>query len=207
MGEFWEMPKYNGEVILGTGEQIPESNSWRNAVIKLQDILKKYNYQSWIITDMDEEITINKKLDDLIFEGTPYHYFWIADFDEYEKNYNRLVEKAREAEKRGDISTYNFYVEKANNLEPEVIPVSFLTKYIREQAHIVRELNPVVYQAMENTMKYAAFFRYIKEQQPQTWNKLLNETRYISITPKVKHQLPGIIKVYGVRRFYELFLR
>ena len=186
MESFRELPKFNGKVILGTGEEMPDNNSWMQAAMSLQEILQKYTYQSWIITDVYEKVTIKTTLNEVQFAGMPYHHFWRADFEAYETEFNRLIERANDAKRNGDISRHNSYVDQANNLEPDVYAVSPLIKKIKEKSLLLEMVNPIVYNVMVNTMKFSAFFRYLKENSSQNWNQLLHDTKYVSISPKVK---------------------
>lgn len=49
----------------------------------------------------------------------------------------------------------------------------------------LRSINPAVYQAAENTMKFSALFRYVKEQNPLQWQQFMNKIKTVKIEPAV----------------------
>lgn len=67
-----------------------------------------------------------------------------------------------------------------------VNPVPALTKALKSQSELLQTLNPLVYQAVHATAGYAAFFRYVKFNHPQTWNAFLKSIGGVKTHPSVK---------------------
>jgi len=50
---------------------------------------------------------------------------------------------------------------------------------------VLRLLNPAVYRASENTMKFSALFRYVKEQNPTQWLKFMDKIKEVRVEPAI----------------------
>lgn len=61
-----------------------------------------------------------------------------------------------------------------------------LTNAIRKKRDLVRNLNPIVYDAAVATCQWSAFFRYAKENYPQNWNSFVKQVEKLQYdAPKV----------------------
>ena len=67
-----------------------------------------------------------------------------------------------------------------------VNPMPALTHALKNQPDLLKEINPVVVNAVYTTAGYASFFRYIKFNHPQTWKKFLTSIANVIIRPAVK---------------------
>lgn len=83
-----------------------------------------------------------------------------------------------------------YYFWKTNietkTLEPKVMEVKKLTKQMKEQNEILQKINPTVYNAANQTMRFAAFFRYIKDKSSTSWNSFIEKIRSVKPEPSVK---------------------
>jgi hypothetical protein len=64
-----------------------------------------------------------------------------------------------------------------------------LNAQIRQDIERVRAINPVIYRAAEQTAQWAAFFRMVKEQSPQNWERFITQTRGVT-TPDISIETP-----------------
>jgi len=68
-----------------------------------------------------------------------------------------------------------------------------LNARIRQDIQRLREINPVVYRAAEQTAQWAAFFRMVKEQYPQVWERFIAQIN--SVEPEVQIETPRYWKL------------
>ena len=75
-----------------------------------------------------------------------------------------------------------------------VNPMPALTNALKNQPELLKNINPLVFNAVHTTAEYASFFRYIKFRHPQTWKKFLTSIAHVTIRPAVEtptHMLRG----------------
>jgi hypothetical protein len=87
--------------------------------------------------------------------------------------------------KAGRIADSNRVVEQINAMTPTVEEVTILTQRVRDARRALRRFNTPVYNAATQTMRYSAFFRYVKKQNPASWRDFLRETRTVAVQPPV----------------------
>ena len=61
-----------------------------------------------------------------------------------------------------------------------------LTGLFKNNWHIIYAYNPVVYDASLNTMRWAAFFRYVKNTNPNNWNAFMKKA------PAIRYDAPDV---------------
>ena len=95
---------------------------------------------------------------------------------------------------QGDKSELDAFQQELKRLERDleeiesglVNPMPALTHALKNQPDLLKEINPVVVNAVYTTAGYASFFRYIKFNHPQTWKKFLTSIANVTIRPAVK---------------------
>jgi hypothetical protein len=95
---------------------------------------------------------------------------------------------------QGDKSELDALDQKLKRLEMDleeiesrmVDPMPALTHALKNQPDLLKKINPVVVNAVHTTAEYAAFFRYLKFNHPQTWEKFLTSIAHVTIRPAVK---------------------
>jgi hypothetical protein len=168
----WRLPKFGGHTVLGDGEtEQPAAD--RASTTKLSSALNQARFQSWVLTDVGERVTVDMHEGALRFTGLPYYYFWISDFESYRREFTRLSDQAMELRRLGKIREHNQLVERINALEPRVTEVAQLTTALKDLREAIRDFNPPVYHAAASTMHYAAFFRAVKKQDAAAWREFL----------------------------------
>jgi len=75
----WELPAWNGVVVLGAGESAPVETSAIGAAFTLSEILDGQSWQSWVLTDTETDPSFGTRDGRLVVEADPYYLFW--DFD------------------------------------------------------------------------------------------------------------------------------
>ena len=95
---------------------------------------------------------------------------------------------------QGDKSELDAFQQELKRLEMDleeiesgiVNPMPALTHALKNQPDLLKEINPVVVNAVHTTAGYASFFRYLKFNHPQTWKKFLTSIANVTIRPAVK---------------------
>lgn len=66
-----------------------------------------------------------------------------------------------------------------------VLPVESLTNGLKAQRQALQRFNAPVYGAATNTMRYAAFFRFVKQRNPDGWRDFLSSLQSVAVRPPV----------------------
>ncbi len=101
---------------------------------------------------------------------------------------NEIIKKHNEIAIEGEetIKRYNDISKKAENLRPKVFKVDSLTKKMQAKNVTLYKYNPAVYNAAIQTMRFAAFFRYVKTYNNSSWQGFLKQVKTVEINPSVK---------------------
>ena len=70
--------------------------------------------------------------------------------------------------------------------EVSVDAVPELTNTLKNQTMLLSKLNPIVYEAVQTTAGYAAFFRYVKLNHNVNWKAFIKSISKVHISPVVK---------------------
>ena len=68
----------------------------------------------------------------------------------------------------------------------KVVHLETLSNFVNERIEIVRDINPTVWDAATTVMRYSAFFRYCRENDPAAWQAFLGRVSTLAIRPVVK---------------------
>ena len=202
LGEFWQIPRLNQKTILGHGEEqnLLSNQDWQKPVIEIQKVFNGEQYQAWVYTDYGTEVKFSVKDNDLKLSDSPYYYFWKSNakeikiqLAEYERQLAEYKRQAGSLRKRGLIQQHNEIVRKhneivqrGNNLRPTVFEVTTLTEGMKDKLGSLYKFNPTVYDAAIKTMRFAAFFRYVKTHNNSSWQKFLKQIETVKLEPSVK---------------------
>lgn len=182
--EMWQLPAYNGRAVLGAGEHVPTSMN-EDAVYDVFTYLLLGEYRSWLLTDVGVDVRIAVDGNSIQLSGSPYYYFWDADYAAYAEEYDRLLAVAQICRAVSDIASYNQTVRRINALEPEIEPATRTTTALKEKWDTVRLLNPAVLDATQGLMQLAAFYRYVSSTNPAGWDAFLEDLRNVTVSPQV----------------------
>ena len=166
LSEFWQVPRWSEMgappvTVTAPSEEIPTTpNYWippHNKIVQtfIDSQDAGEEFSSWVLNDIDQPITFNAVQNKLVLSGRPYYYFWKA------------------------IPAFP---------KPTVVEVPLLTAGMRNnmtEQGPVKEMVPFVYNAVVQTTRYAAFFRYIKAHYPATWNSFLNKINDVALSPDI----------------------
>jgi hypothetical protein len=185
IANMWRLPASEGKVVLGKGESEPTGLA-RDSANKVMSVLRNVSFQSWVLTDQEATIIFTTHEEGrLHITGEPYYYFWTSDFDGYKRTWSTLVEQANALRVAGNVKEYNRVAMQINSLEPKVSEVKNLTAGVKSISGDMRKLNPQVYDAAKSTMRYAAFFRYVKKTNQEAWATFLKEVNAIRPLPHI----------------------
>lgn len=187
LNDFWNLPCYKGDSIFAFNERIPSGiNHWYNPAVEISNVLTKGSFQSWILTDIGEDIRFDVSNKQLTFSGMYYYYFWDADWDAYHQTWDSLYQIYLAM---GCATTpsaaCNALITKMNDLEPRMFNITSVTNGLKGKMNEVEAYNPFVYDAVRQTMHYAALFRYLKVHHNSAWQSFLSQLQNVQIAPRV----------------------
>lgn len=124
--------------------------------------------QNWVINKM---ISLFKK-----YDGN--YNFWEEGIFTEMKAYKTDEDKKRFLEKYAPESFYDFILQtEAYMNRDSIIYLKGFSDDISSKPELFEAANPAVWNATVGTMRYAAFFRYVKAQFPETWFAFLNQIK------------------------------
>jgi len=173
----WALPSYGGVTVLGAGEQAPASLN-REAARIIDAIVWEHDFRSWVLTDVDVDVEIGLTGNTVTLSGDPYYIFWTLDRERLEE----LVADAAHYASIGDSFRYGVVMDEIDRLPYEVVEPTRDLNLARE---MLREYNQPVYDAAAETMRLAAFFRYVKATSPWGWTAFLSEMSGRTPSPRV----------------------
>ena len=204
-----DLPKEDGKYLLGAGERQPDLDGNRRKIKDvhscLADLDKTFGgpFQSYVICDYRREVRFGVKDGALTLTGDPQWYCWRTKPSVRGKLEN-IVRRANESGNRwlnaemmrdrskmspaefsakySDASSQALFDEYVDGLVSAEVLES-MTDYSHTLSKKVNDLggiNQPVYDALVATMRYAAFFRYVKKTSPRAYAdfmKLVNRVR------------------------------
>jgi hypothetical protein len=185
LGETWRLPQRGGVVVLGLGESAPSRIMDEASAQTIDAALQGGAFQSWVMTDQDEEVVFALRRGRLDLTGQPYYYFWTSNVEAVQAAQRRLESQALEMRRAGRVSEHNRIVEQLNAMVPTVSEVTTLTGQLKGARGALRRFNPAVYDAATQTMRYSAFFRYVKKQNHDGWKDFVRELASVTVQPDV----------------------
>ena len=76
---------------------------------------------------------------------------------------------------------------------PMLVSADDVTETLKRNATLVRQLNPIVYQEVDDICQWSALFRYVKANEPEVWSRFVSQVNAAGLkTPEV--QTPIAIK-------------
>lgn len=184
LGETWQLPKFGGAVILGLSETAPRRLDG-SAARRIEGALANASFQSWVMTDQSESIVFEGDRGRLSIGGQPYYYFWTSNAEAVQQRQDALYQRALQAKAASQVAEHNRIVNQINQMVPDVREVATLTANMKGARDALRQFNGPVYDAATNTMRYAAFFRYVRKLDPDGWSQFVEQLRSVAVTPHV----------------------
>ncbi|MBN2103769.1 hypothetical protein JW835_06990 [bacterium] len=163
-----------------------------------QDEQSQFNQK--VVADIDEEIEkINSQSEGYFDERKWYIDKLLAELKRYQGSYalyaagttvNMAIEQSGDEARRNFLDQY--YTSSLRQMlielryEMEMYRPVFLEEYskrLSDEPDVLRDMNPPVWDASVNTMRYAAFFRYCKSHYPNEWQAFLEQINDIDVKP------------------------
>jgi len=140
--------------------------------------------------------TIKKLLDELKtnLEEHPVfarEYFGEAQYRVFE-NSNREGSLPSLLDKYSTKEIAEFWnIAKQINTMFHIVSMDNYSKSLSGKLNEIRKINPLAFEATVNTLKYSAFFRYVKDEFPEEWNKFAGSI--INLRPMPAAETPTVI--------------
>jgi len=179
-----ELMSENGRPILGAGEPTIDSAANRDRMLRMQtfrDTLSGGPFQSYLICDYQQDVTFSVVDDHLELTGRPYWYCWRekvrgVDRAKVQEDANRYANNKLNSDRRALMAMSQAERHKRfSRLWDEYVsqhllqPMPIYSQRLSDKIMALDGLNPHVYQSLQCTMQYAAFFRYVKRESPRAW--------------------------------------
>jgi hypothetical protein len=198
---FDELPKdTNGNIIYGKGEDLIKKSPYPSYYKKiLAQFLEQFEQNdSFIIVDFPVDIRFRISGNQLEMTGELYIYFWklktAAEIEEVTKDIWKRMTKGTNL-KIGENGEYCGTLEDIitvsqktfNSMDRAMVThLQDFSDELHRNINLVENINPVVYQCVRDVMRYAAFFRYCKEENLNNFNELEEILGKIGITPNIE---------------------
>ncbi|MCE5238534.1 hypothetical protein LLH23_08585 [bacterium] len=151
-----DLPKLDGEYILGDGEMKPDVQANTERYDKFWSAVKdrlmpggEWVHHSYVICDFGQTVTFDLNGQALSLTGDPIWYFWGLDADR------------------------------------TPIPLPQLNGPVSDTVKQLEGINPTVYRALVNTMRYAAFLRHVKASSPEQFASFIRSVAGVGWEPDV----------------------
>ena len=189
------LPKYSAQYLLGLGENAPDVSANEQALLDLDatlfDSSGKQPFQSYLITDYQQSVTFQASNGQLTLDGYPYWYFWRYSVDqahlqvlwdaangqanqqfntEMQSDFDSMSQAQFDAKYTDAYQQARFDEIFDAIISPQALQA--LPDYSATNSAQIRMhngINPAVYDALTATMRYAAFFRYVKATLPDAY--------------------------------------
>ncbi len=192
---FRQVPMQNGSPVLGVGEAMPNDAASAHAADVLGAVIGSYDYQSWVLTDIGENAALQSEAGGVRPDLHPFYYFWSTRIGAAALRLLRLtsleglVSKPEQPGIRAQVEAaarrYEVLERQPETSgQPHAMPD--LTARVQADEAMVRALNPLVWNAVQNTSRYAALFRLARTDDPAAWRAFTASLANVPLVPAVR---------------------
>ena len=210
-----DMPRENSELVLGAGESAPDVEANLARLARVHEAIRGLEeshggrFSSYVICDQGQRVTFGAVEKELVLSGNPFWYLWrykTTDPDAFRRiqeranqQGNRMIQAEMKRDSRvlprGEFEA-KYNGGRAQARFEEIVrgilsdtAIEDIPRYSKHLSEVIRlsdGVNPAVYDALLKTMRYAAFFRYVRETEPVIFSKFLSSLKGVEIAPDVK---------------------
>lgn len=206
-----DLPTYGGRYLLGLGEQPPNVplNQAHFSRLQMAVDAARPAFRSYVICDHDQEVQFSVSRGRLSLTGFPQWYCWRSKIDDpivlgqlqdqandrANETFNAELARDRLALGPAELSqkwTAEFQRQRHGEVFDQVISANLvqqmpeLSKLISSLVPQLNGVNPVVYQSLITTMRYAALFRHFKQQDATAYEQFVASLAGIETKPRVE---------------------
>jgi hypothetical protein len=202
-----------GQTLQGTGEVLRSVEQNQRDFTVLNQVYRTERPRSYVITDVDQGVRVRLQPSDdesvLEFHGRPYwacwrlkkdmeevqRAFWEADgrMDQLQQRVLRraLRESADLSSSGAEENLERLFIEEGRAMLNNHIDMHYferlpdLSRRLSDRMAELEGGNPPVYQALVQTMHYAALFRHIKATSPQVYRAFMQQIASVRPEPRV----------------------
>jgi hypothetical protein len=203
------VPKYNGQYVLGEGEKKPdiaaEAVAREAYYFAIADNLEQEKFNSYVICDCQKDVFFGIENDSFYLSGEPYYYFWITTYDKIlAEQAIRIAKRMRILSDSGNYEQLIYLLPKIDSYKKrqfdEELAIAMDSIETDESAHYLKQysqrrnmlnpllygMNPNVWEAGRVTMRWSAFFRYVRRNHGDKWNEFFDKILVVEIKPDIK---------------------
>jgi hypothetical protein len=199
--EACDLVKQDGRWLLGAGESAPDVGANEQRLMRVhraEQSLPGRPFRSYVICDQGVPVTFGATNGVLVLTGDPFWHCWKTKQDspeafrhvqeEANRRGNERLRELPDVHTLSDAERHRRFEEFFDDEVSEAMLVQ-MPDYSRELSALIHRedgINPAVYSALGNTMRYAAFFRHVKAQHPRQWSEFLNSLAKVRLAPDVQ---------------------
>ena len=206
-----DLPKDDGRYVLGAGERPPDEDANRRALSRVHRLmtgLKGHPFQSYVICDRGVQVAFAAKGKELALTGHPIWYCWKTNARDQahglqlQRQANQQANRIRQQELDADQAalpphqvrakyTAAYQQQRHRELVDQVNSKTLLRAmptYSVALSHAIRKergINPVVYDSLLAVMRYAAFFRHVRQADPKGYEAFMASLADVRVRPPV----------------------
>ncbi len=197
----WDLPRQDDRLVLGAGESPPEMETSRTAMNRLQGILEKHRWRSWVLTDTATEPRFASDTGGFQVTASPYFYFW--DFAQSSLDRERARQSYRSEFTAYDalVSTYNSKVTLYNSTADSLLrgrlqqELPSLRAQIESKERGIKLMqkqleNPDVEEVVALTMSMRSNADLLREYNPNVYQAYVNTAAYAAFFQFVQTEHP-----------------
>jgi hypothetical protein len=211
-----DLPKLNGEYLLGKGEAPVNLRANQIALSKFHEAQQKLiqenegkRFQSYVICDSQQTVSFRLDGDDLKLTGAPIWNCWRTKTSDAEERNKFQAEANAEANRilnvrfKRDISvlggpaTTRKWTKEFQQKEHSEIFDNYLSSKLLVQmpdfsfavsTEVQKQggINPAIYKSLLVTMRYSALFRHFQSSHPTGYSEFVKTLKNVKIKPDVK---------------------
>jgi len=211
---------------------VPDVDKNRKAFSEVSRLLSnaKPKFTSYVVCDHEQKIAVDyhKKTLELTMTGNPQWYCWRRKIDDektqidLQKKANARANEILNSEFQRDqqeMSREEFDKKWSRKFQEErfryifddhisanlIQPLPSLSKMVSQKMRDLEGINPVVYSSLVTTMRYAALFRSVRQQDQGAYQRFIESLREVPVlpaieTPTVMIEAPGTVRTRQPRR-------
>jgi hypothetical protein len=188
-----DSPRQSGRILKAAGERDANAERSLAAAKQIERLLESKPAGSWILNDVDTPFSIetNSRTQSVSIAGSPHYFFWNTELsDSIQQRRPSQSEQSKppatDWEKMRSELEKRQHQERRDRRELILVPQEHYTDLLRSNYELLQEANPAVFDAAANLARYAALFRFARQQNSKQWEDFASLILSIEIEPVIR---------------------